>query len=561
MLSSARARAEGEIMDWDGMRIGEALRRSAGLWPEREFVVGLGERMRYAGFDADVDRLATGLLGLGLGRGDHVACWLTNGPDWLRLWFACCRIGATLVSINTRYKTDEVAFILRQSDAKLLVAMPSYWNIDYLAMIAEMVPGFETSTPGALRCPALPELRGVLLWQDDRHPGTTSLAEVMSGPADSAALAAAGALDVMDPVVIIYTSGTTGVPKGAMHCHRVLIEGEAIARGMHMEAGDKVLGHMPFYHVAGSVATVIPAMQHGCTLVTMDQWEPGAALDLIERERVAIMGGIPTHFIDLLAQPGVEARDTHCLKSAWIGGAPISPRLATTVKDILHLDALQSVYGMTETMGMTTLAEFDAGIEVTCENKGKVIGDYEIRVVCPDTDQEMAVGEDGEIQVRGYLVMLGYYKNEAATAEAITPEGWFRSGDLGHFDAEGYLKITGRAKEMFIVGGSNAYPAEIERFLETHPDIDQAVVCGVPDARLGEVGFAFCKPVDGRTLTPGDVVAHCRGRIADYKVPRHIEVVPDFPRTSTNKVQRYLLQQDATDRFGDDAAAGEGGRS
>ncbi len=547
-------------MNWDGVKIGEALRRSAKLWPEREFVVGSGERLSYARFDAEVDRLATGLLGLGVGRCDHVACWLTNGPDWLRLWFACCRIGATVVSINTRYKTDEVAFILAQSDAKVLVAMPGYWNIDYLAMIREMVPGFEASTPGALQCDALPELRAVLLWMDERHPGTASLAQLMAREVDTAALdVAAAELDVMDPVVIIYTSGTTGVPKGAMHCHRVLIEGEAIARAMHMETGDKVLGHMPLYHVAGCIATVIPTMQHGCTLVTMDQWEPAAALDLIESERVAIMGGIPTHFIDLLSQPGVEIRDTHCLKSAWIGGAPVTPRIATTVKETLHFDALQSVYGMTETMGMTTLAEFDAPIEVTCENKGKPVGDYEIRVVRPDTDTEAAVGEDGEIQVRGYLVMLGYYKNEEATAEAITPEGWFHTGDLGHFDAEGYLKITGRAKEMFIVGGSNAYPAEIERFLESHPKVDQAVVCGVPDARLGEVGFAFCSAAPGEALSPADVVEHCRGRIADYKVPRHVELVADFPRTSTNKIQRYLLQRDAGGRFEDEAAAATGG--
>ena len=205
------------------------------------------------------------------------------------------------------------------------------------------------------------------------------------------------------------------------------------------------------------------------------------------------------------------------------------------------------------------MAEFDAPIEVTCENKGKPVGDYEIRVVRPDTDTEAAVGEDGEIQVRGYLVMLGYYRNEEATAEAITPEGWFHTGDLGHFDAEGYLKITGRAKEMFIVGGSNAYPAEIERFLESHPKVDQAVVCGVPDARLGEVGFAFCSAAPGEALSPADVVEHCRGRIADYKVPRHVELVADFPRTSTNKIQRYLLQRDAGGRFEDEAAAATGG--
>ncbi len=537
-------------MDWTNVKIGEALRRSAEMWPDREFVVGMGERITYADFDRQVDRLATGFLGLGVGRGDHVACWLTNGPDWIRTWLACCRIGATVVSINTRNKVQEVDFILRQSDAKVLVAMPSYWEIDYLAMIGELAPGYEQATPGELQVENLPELRSIVLWQDAQSPGTVSLQNLMRAEADRAALdEAASKLQREDPVVIIYTSGTTGTPKGAMHCHRVLLEGRDIAKALHMEAGDNVLCHLPLYHVAGSVATVMPAMQHGCTIVTMDQWEPAAALDLIERERINIMGGIPTHFIDMLGVPGVEDRDTHCLKSAWIGGAPVTPKLARQAKEILKFDALQAVYGLTETMGGTTLSEFEAPIEVTCENKGKPIGDFEVKVVRNEAGETAPVGEDGEIWIRGYTVMLGYYKNEAATREAISADGWFKTGDLGRYDEQGYLQITGRAKEMFIVGGSNAYPAEIERYIETHPKVHQAVVCGAPHERLGEVCFAFVMPKPGERLEAGEVIDFCRGRIADYKVPRHVDVVEDFPRTSTNKIQRYVLQQRISDRF------------
>lgn len=530
-------------VDWQGITIGSALRRSAERWPDSEFVIGEGERLGYADVDARVDRLASGLLQLGVGPGDKVACWLTNSPWWVLTWLACCRIGATVVSINTRYKTEEVAFILQQSDAKLLVAMSRYWDIDYLGMIREMLPDFEHD---ALPTRNFPNLETVLLWKDEQCPGAQSLEQVCALPFDDASVRAAEAdVDSEDPVVIIYTSGTTGVPKGAMHCHRVLIEGQNIARAMHMEPGDKVLGHMPLYHVAGSVATVIPAMQHGCAVVLMPQWEPGAALTLIADERINVMGGIPTHFIDLLQQSEANPRDTHCLKSAWIGGAPVTPKIARAVKDTLHFDALQAVYGMTETMGMTTLSEFDAPIEVTCENKGKPVGDYEIAVVDPESGEPRPIGEDGEIWVRGYLVMLGYYQNPEATREAITPEGWFRTGDLGRFDEDGYLRITGRAKEMFIVGGSNAYPAEIERYLETHPDIGQAVVCGAPHERLGEVCFAFVMAQAGAVLTPEAVVDYCRGSIADYKVPRRVQIVEDFPRTSTNKIQRYLLQRKA----------------
>lgn len=537
-------------MDWTGIKIGEALQRSADLWPDREFVVGKNERITYADFNHRVDRLATGLIGLGITRGDHVACWLTNEPDWILTWMACCRLGATVVSINTRYKTHEVEFILKQSDAKLLVAMPQYWEINYLDMIAEMVPGYESSTPGQLQVDNLPELRGIVLWKDEQHPGTVSLKTLAAVEPDRAALdKAAASLETEDPVVIIYTSGTTGVPKGAMHCHRIVYEGRDMAKAMHMETGDKVLCHLPLYHVAGSVATVMPAMQHGATIVTMDQWEPAAALELIERERINIMGGIPTHFIDMLSVPGVENRDTNCLKTAWIGGAPVTPKLAKQAKEILKFDALQAVYGLTETMGGTMLSEFDAPIEITCQNKSKPVGDFEVKVVRDASGDPVAVGEDGEIWIRSYLVMLGYYKNEEATREAITPDGWFKTGDLGRFDEEGYLQITGRAKEMFIVGGSNAYPAEIERYLETHPKIGQAVVCGAPHERLGEVCFAFVMPKPGERLEPGEVVEFCRGNIADYKVPRHVDIVDDFPRTTTNKIQRFVLQQQIAERF------------
>ena len=527
--------------DWRDLTIGEALRCSAARWPGSEFVIGEGERIVYSDVNARVDRLASGLLQLGVGHGDKVAVWLTNSPWWVLTWLACCRIGAMVVCINTRYKVDEVAFILKQSDAKVLVAMPRYWDIDYLGMIGELVPGFEE---GRLPTEQFPQLEAILLWKDEQHPGTRSLEQVSAMPFDARILGVAEAVvKTDDPVVIIYTSGTTGVPKGAMHCHRVLIEGQNIGRAMHMAPGDKVLGHMPLYHVAGSVATLIPTMQCGCAIVLMSQWDPDEALNLIADERINVMGGIPTHFIDLLQQSMHSPRDTTCLKSAWIGGAPVTPKIAMAVKDTLHFDALQAVYGMTETMGMTTLSEFDAPIEVTCENKGKPVGDYEVKVVDPDTGIEKPVGDDGEIWVRGYLLMLGYYQNEEATREAITPEGWFRTGDLGRFDGEGYLQITGRAKEMFIVGGSNAYPAEIERFLETHPDVDQAVVCGVPHERLGEVCFAFVMPKSGAALTSEAIVEHCRGSIADYKVPRRVEIVDDFPRTSTNKIQRYLLQE------------------
>ena len=539
-------------MDWTGVTIGQALRRSAEIWPDDDFVVGMGQRITYRDFDAQVDSMAKGLLGLGVGRGDHVACWLTNSPAWLLTWFACCRIGATVVSINTRYKVSEVEYILAQSDAKVLVAMPEYWNIDYLGMIREMAPGFEDATPGRMDIAGLPELRAVVLWQDVEHPGTMSQSALMTQKHDGVDLAAAeAAVEVEDPVIIIYTSGTTGQPKGAMHCHRVLIEGQNIARGMHMEPGDKVLGHMPLYHVAGSVATTIPTMQHGCCLVTMAEWHAGEALDLIERERIAIMGGIPTHFFDLLAQPGVEDRDTHCLKSAWIGGAPVTPAIARKVKSTLHFEALQAVYGMTETMGMTTLSEFDAPIEVTCENKGKIVGDYEVGVFNPATGIQVPDGEDGEIWVRGYLVMLGYYKNPEATAEEFTDDGYLRTGDLAEMTADGRFLYLQRMGDVLRLGGFLTSPAEIENQLIDHDSVADSQVVGVTtaDGSVRAVGFVILH--DGADFHEDILRQHCLENLARFKAPVRIFPLDEFPTTQSangTKIQRAALRRMAEER-------------
>jgi fatty-acyl-CoA synthase len=317
---------------------------------------------------------------------------------------------------------------------------------------------------------------------------------------------------------------------------------------MRIGPDDVLLGHMPFFHVAGAFTGIVPVLMLGCSLVTMPQWVPDEALEIIERERVTIFGGIPTHFIDCLDAIRRRPRDVSCLKSAWIGGAPVTPDVAMASKQELGLRALQAVYGMTETTAATVFSEFDAPLEVLCDNKGRPIGEFEVIVADPIRGEALPVGSVGEVRVRGHLVMKGYYKNPAATAEAITPEGWFRTGDLGVFDEQGYLKITGRLKEMFIVGGSNAYPAEIERLLQGIPQVKQAVVVGVPHARLGEVGYAFVQLHEPGSMTAEQLLAVARPTMADYKVPRHVAFVDDFPRTTTGKIQRFVLQRQAREK-------------
>ncbi len=533
-------------LPWDQLTLGAALSRSAGRYPERAAIVDGDERISFASLDRQSDALALGLREQGIGRGDQVAVWMTNCAQWVLCWMACARLGAVIVPINTRYKVDEVDYILQQSDARALILMDSFWGIDFLAMARSIIPELPQAANGAVQCSRLPALRRVIVWHDRQVPGLISLAQISrAGEGLLAAGARLAPAHPGDPLIIVYTSGTTGHPKGAVHGHIMLRNVANVARVMHVEPGDVVLGHMPFYHVAGALTEVGLSILVGCTLVPMAHWVPDDALALIERHRVTIFGGIPTHFVDCIDAIARRPRDTSCLKTAWIGGAPVTPDIALAARQALGLKALQCVYGMTETTASTTFSEFDAPLEVLCDNKGKPIGEFEVQVSDPQTGQALASGQIGEIRVRGHLVMMGYYRNPQATAEAITPEGWFRTGDLGAYDDQGYLKITGRLKDMFIVGGSNAYPAEIERILQSHPAVKQAIVVGMPHHRLGEVAMAFIQPLEGAQPPEAELIAFCRERMADFKVPRRIEFVDDFPRTSTGKIQRHVLSERA----------------
>ncbi len=540
--------------EWSRFTFDDALRDSARRFPERRALVGPAHSITYAEFDRAADELAHGLAAQGIGRGDQVAIWMTNCPEWVVCWMACVRVGAVLVTLNTRFKQEEVEYILRQSDAKLLIAMDRFWNIDFLAIIRELVPESAHAPSAGWRSARLPQLRSIVLWGDTAPPGTLNLAGLRAmGAARLAQGAQLPRVSVEHPVIIVYTSGTTGHPKGAVHDHRVLRNAANIARVMRITPSDVILGHMPFYHIAGAITACTTAILLGCTNVTLPHWQPDEALEVIDRERVSIFGGIPTHFIDCIDAVERRGQSPVSLRSAWIGGAPVTPDVALAARAALGLEALIAVYGMTETTAVTNASGFDDPLEILCDNKGRPIGDFEVGVFEPGGSQALPVGEVGEIRIRGHVVMQGYYRNDLATAEVRSPDGWFRSGDLGSLDDAGYLKITGRLKEMFIVGGTNAYPAEIERLLQAEPEVKQAVVVGVPDRRLGEVGFAFVQLHEGERLQTEVLIAKLRTRMADYKVPRFVEFVTDFPRTTTGKIQRFVLQRQARERVSNPA--------
>ena len=421
-----------DTIDFTGMTVGAALRRSALLHGDRPFLVGMTPECSYAEFDAAVDRLAAGLLRLGLRRGDHVAVWLTNSPEWVLTFFACARIGAPLIPVNTRYREEEVAYILRQSDARVLVMAERMWSTDYHAILTDLAPELATQAPGELSLASFPELRHVLITGSDAPPsGTLAFDVVADAGADPADLAAAeAAVSPEDLLLICYTSGTTGRPKGAMHNHKVLKQATRVGLALHTEAGDVLLGHMPFYHVAGLYMGLIPAMTLGATLVLMPQWDAGAALQQIAGRKVTVFGGISTHFFDLIDHPALPEHDVSSIKSAWIGGGAVARETFMRIVNRLGIDHLLSSYGMTENTISTTFNRWDDPPDICAANKAPVLADCEVRIVDTESFGERPANEDGEIWCRGETVMMGYYKNSEATRETITEDGWLRTGDI-----------------------------------------------------------------------------------------------------------------------------------
>lgn len=515
--------------------LGGLLRLKAREFPAATFASDGDRALTFAEMDVEVDRLVAGLRGLGIGKGDHVALWTTNSIEWVLVFLACARLGAPVIPVNTRYKIDELSYILKQSDARLLVMTERLWSIDYYRMLLEVAPELAAHHGGPLDIPAFPELRHVVVTGDKPLPGTRALSDLLrAGPTAGDGDVAQG-----DLLIICYTSGTTGRPKGVMHNHRVIAQATRVGQALHMAEGDRVLAHMPFYHVAGLFMALIPALALGAELVIMQEWRTEAAIELIERRGVTVFGGIPTHYFDLVQALGGRTDRLPTLKSAWIGGASVGLDAFQRFKTALGKTRLLSTYGMTENTISTTFNRWDDPAEKISQNMAPVLGDGRIRIVDTVTMNDAPPGQNGEIWCSGDTVMLGYYKNPAATAEVLTPDGWLRTGDIGNLDSEGYLSLTGRVKDMFKVGGTNAYPAEIEAFLGSHPAVVVSVVVGVPDERLGEVGYAFVQT--NRPISADELKRFCKDRIADYKIPRHVAFVDDLPRTSTGKIARADL--------------------
>ena len=548
--------------------IGDMLDRQAERFAERDALVNVetGERYTYAEFRDAVERVARGLMALGIRRGHHVGIWATNYSEWVLTQFATAKIGAVMVNVNPAYRTHELAYVLEQSEANALILIGRFRNSDYAGMVNEVVPELKDSNPGELHSPRFPYLRNVIFIPPHDDPGAATPGGMLAwesmvaqhtevSPEQLAARQSECRPD--DPINIQYTSGTTGNPKGAMLTHHNLVSnGLYVGDAIELTENDRLCVPVPFYHCFGCVMGNIGCITHGAAIIiASEHFDPLKTLQALERERCTALYGVPTMFIAQLDHPDFDSFDVSSLRTGIMAGSPCPIEVMRQVIDRMGAHQMTIAYGQTEHSPVITQTLVSDSIERRVSTVGAVLPGVEARIVDPESGEILGPGIQGELQARSSMVMRGYYNMPEATAAAIDGEGWLHTGDLAEVDEDGYYKITGRLKDMIIRGGENVYPREIEEFLYTHPKISDVQVIGVPDERFGEEVMAWVMLRPGETADADEIREFCRGRIAHFKVPRYVKVTEEFPMTVTGKIQKFRMREMAVEELGLEAAS------
>ncbi len=527
-LSYAQGPSEHPLL---GETIGANLERTTARVPGSEALVACkqGLRYTYAEFNQAVDRLASGMLAAGLERGERIGIWSPNRAEWALTQYATAKLGAILVNINPAYRTSELEFVLRQSGCRWLVAAQEHRGVDCTQMVA-----------AARR--TLPELERAVFFDT---PEWSELVD--SGTGGGAVRARMAELDFDDPINIQYTSGTTGFPKGAtLTHHNILNNGYFVAGGLRYSEADRVCLPVPLYHCFGMVMGNLGCTTHGaCMVYPAEAFDAEATLEACAGERCTSLYGVPTMFIAELGHARFGEFDLGSLRTGIMAGSPCPVEVMKRVAADMGIEEMAIAFGMTETSPVSTQVPIDDTLEHRCETVGRVMPHIEIKIVDPASGRTVPRGERGEFRTRGYSVMRGYWNEPERTSEAIDDAGWMHTGDLATMDADGYVRIVGRIKDMIIRGGENVYPREIEEFLYTHPGVADVQIIGVPDERYGEELMAWVVLRPGVALEPEELREFCRGQIAHYKIPRYVKLVAEFPMTVTGKVQKYKLRESA----------------
>jgi|GEM_PF-4813 len=547
----------GSVAPLVGLTIGEVLREMAEKFPDNDALVAppWDVRLTYRQLLEVCSRAARSFMALGVEKGDRVAVWATNHPEWVITQFATAMIGAILVTVNPAYRSHELEYGLKTSEVQTLVLLDKFRSSDYVKMIQEVCPAIKKAKPGEIDCAKLPHLKNVILlgkkasgamrtWEEFIKLGEEVTAEELNKRELI--------LDADEIINIQYTSGTTGLPKGAaLTHHNILNNAFFVGEAMKFSHKDRLCIPVPFYHCFGMVLGNLACLTHGSTMVIPGEYfDPKSTLESVEKEKCTAIHGVPTMFIAELEHPDFEKYDLSTLRTGIMAGSPCPIEVMRKVVDLMHAREMTIAYGQTETSPVITQTPYNASIELRTSTVGPPLPHTEVKIVDPENGTIVPIGQDGELCCRGYQVMRGYYNNPEATRQAIDEAGWIHTGDMAVMDEKGYFKITGRIKDMIIRGGENIYPREIEEFLYTHPKISDAQVIGVPSKKYGEEVAVWIKLKEGQKATPEEIQEFCRQQIAHYKVPRYIKFIDEFPMTVTGKIQKFKMREISTKELG-----------
>ena len=544
--------AQFELREWT---LGQILDHTVARYPDNEAVVYADRsyRQTWREFGEMVDRFAKGLMALGVEKGEKVAVWATNVPYWVALQFATAKIGAVLITVNTNYREHELRYLLTQSECENVFLIDSLRDHDYLETFYRIAPELRFQSHDSFVCKNLPHLKRVFFLGAEKHRGMYSVPEVLALADmvdDADYLARQASLDPWDAINMQYTSGTTGFPRGVMLTHvGVGLNGYWIGKHQNFGPNDRVCLPVPLFHCFGCVLGVSACVNHGATMVILESFNALKVLAAVDSEHCTALYGVPTMFLAELEHKLFKRFDVSHLRTGIMAGSVCPEPLMRRVVEDMNMKEITICYGLTEGSPVMTQSDIHDPLPLRCETVGCAMPGIEVRVGDPQTCEELPRGQVGEILCRGYNVMKGYYNMPEATAAAISPEGWLHSGDLGVMDENGYLRVTGRIKDMIIRGGENVYPRVVEEYLLSMPGVLDVQVVAVPSRKYGEEVGAFVIPRPGVDIRPEDVRDFCRGKIAWFKIPKYVEIITGFPLTASGKIQKYKLREMAAARW------------
>jgi len=529
--------------------VGSLLDDMARRYPDNEALVYPERNLRYTyrQFNDACRQIAKGLLRMGVKKGDNIAIWAYNVPEWVLLQFASAKIGAVLVTVNTSYKSAELEYILGQSDSTSLFMVGSFKDTDYVETLGVVVPEVAGSEPGRLVSPKLPFLKNIIFIGGETPAGMfnfDSIIKMGEVVPDAELESVEATLECHETINMQYTSGTTGFPKGVMLTHyNIVNNGFNIGECMKLTEKDRLCIPVPFFHCFGCVLGVMACVTHATTMVPVEIFDPLKVLQTVEKEKCTGVHGVPTMFIAELEHPEFATFDLSTLRTGIMAGSPCPIEVMKKVISQMHAGEITIAYGQTESSPVITQTRTDDAIELRVSTVGRSLPDVDTRIVDIESGAALPPGKQGELCTRGYHVMKGYYKMPEETARAIDVDGWLHTGDLAIMDENGYCKITGRIKNMIIRGGENIYPREIEEFLYTHPKVSDIQVYGVPDRKYGEQVMAAIILKKGVEMSEEEVRDFCRDKIANYKIPKYVKFVDGYPMTASGKIQKFKMRE------------------